>query len=195
MSVSLEDVKNLREATGASMMACKKALEDSNGDYQVAVDNLRKKGEAKAAEKATRTTGQGVVYSYIHTNKKVGAMVQLACETDFVAKNEKFVELAADIAMQVVATNPRAVNPEEISDDFIAKEKEIWTELLKNEGKPADKIEMILVNKEKKAREEFSLMKQSFIKDPEKLIEDLIKESINKMGENIKVVRFVRYEI
>ena len=195
MNVSLEDVKNLREATGASMMACKKALEENNGDYQKAVDTLRMKGEAKAAEKSARTTGQGVIYSYIHTNKKVGAMVQLACETDFVAKNEKFIELATDIAMQVVASNPTAVNPEEISDEFINKEKEIWAEQLKNEGKPADKIEMILENKAKKAREEFSLMKQAFIKDPDKTIEALIKESINKLGENIKIVRFVRYEV
>lgn len=195
MNVSLEDVKNLREATGASMMACKKALEEANGDYQKAVDTLRKKGEAKAAEKSTRTTGQGVVISYIHTNRKVGALVQLACETDFVAKNEKFVELATDIAMQVVATKPRAINPEDISDDYIAKEKEIWAEQLKNEGKPADKIEMILENKAKKAREEFSLMKQTYIKDPDRTIEDLVKESINKMGENIKVVRFERFEV
>ena len=195
MSVSLEDVKNLRETTGASMMACKKALEDASCDYQKAVDALRMKGEAKAAEKSARTTGQGVVYSYIHTNRKVGAIVQLACETDFVAKNEKFVELANDIAMQVVATSPKAINPEEISDAFIEKEKEIWTEQLKNEGKPEDKIAMILENKAKKAREEFALMKQVFIKDPEKKIEDLIKESINKMGENIKIVRFERYEV
>lgn len=195
MNVSLEDVKNLREATGASMMACKKALEETNSDYQKAVDVLRKKGEAKAAEKSDRTTGQGIVFSYIHTNRKVGALVQLACETDFVAKNEKFVELAGDIAMQVVATSPKAISPEDISDEFIAKEKEIWAEQLKNEGKPADKIEMILENKAKKATEEASLMKQDFIKDPDRKIEDLIKESINKLGENIKIVRFVRYEV
>lgn len=195
MSVSLDDVKNLREATGASMMACKKALEEANGDFQKAVDELRKKGEAKAAEKSERTTGQGIVYAYIHTNKKVGAMVQLACETDFVAKNEQFVELANDIAMQVVAANPKAINPEDISDEFIAKEKEIWKEQLKNEGKPADKIDMILENKEKKAREEFSLMKQVFIKDTEKTIETLIKDAIMKLGENIKIVKFTRFEV
>jgi elongation factor Ts len=195
MSVSLDDVKNLREATGASMMACKKALEEANGDFQKAVDELRKKGEAKAAEKSERTTGQGIVYSYIHTNRKVGALVQLACETDFVAKNDQFVELANDIAMQVVAASPKAINPEDISDEFIAKEKEIWTEQLKNEGKPADKIGMILENKEKKAREEFALMKQAFIKDPEKNIEGLVKDAIMKLGENIKVVKFTRFEV
>ncbi len=195
MTNMLEDVKNLREATGASMMACKKALEEANGDFEKALDALRKKGEAKAAEKSDRTTGEGIVYSYIHTNKKVGAMVQLACETDFVAKNEKFIEFAADLAMQVVATNPKAVNPEEISDEFIAKEKEIWRAQLENEGKPADKIEMILTNKEKSAREEMALMKQAFVKDPDKTIEALVKENINKLGENIKIVKFVRYEV
>lgn len=195
MNVSLEDVKKLREATGASMMACKKALEENNGDYEKAFDALRMRGEAKAAEKSDRTTGEGVVISYIHTNKKVGSLIQLACETDFVAKNEKFIELANDLAMQIVASSPVAINPEDIDDDFIAKEKEIWREQLLNEGKPADKIDMILVNKEKKAREEFSLMKQQFVKDPDKTIEELIKENINKLGENIKVIRFVKYEI
>lgn len=195
MSVSIDDIKRLREATGASMMACKKALEESSGDYEKAFDELRKKGVAKAGEKSTRTTGEGVIYSYIHTNKKVGAMIQLACETDFVARNEKFVELAADLAMHIVAANPMTVSPEEISDEFIAKEKEIWKAQLENEGKPADKIEMILENKAKKAREEFSLMKQQFVKDPDKTVEQLILESINKMGENIKIVRFVRYQI
>lgn len=191
----LEDVKNLREATGASMMACKKALEEANGDFEKALESLRKRGEAKAAEKSERSTGEGIVYSYIHTNKKVGAMVQLACETDFVAKNEKFIEFAADLAMQVVATNPKAVNPEDISDEFIAKEKEIWRAQLENEGKPADKIDMILTNKEKSAREEMALMKQAFVKDPDKTIEALVKENINKLGENIKIVKFVRYEV
>lgn len=195
MTNMLEDIKSLREATGASMMACKKALEEVNGDFDKALDALRKKGEAKAAEKSERTTGEGIVYSYIHTNKKVGAMVQLACETDFVAKNEKFIDFAADLAMQVVATNPKAVNPEDISDEFIAKEKEIWRAQLENEGKPADKIEMILTNKEKSAREEMALMKQAFVKDPDKTIEALVKENINKLGENIKIVKFVRYEV
>ncbi len=195
MNVSLEDVKKLREATGASMMACKKSLEENNGDYEKAFDALRMRGEAKAAEKSDRTTGEGVVISYIHTNKKVGSLIQLACETDFVAKNEKFIELATDLAMQIVASSPVAINPEDIDDEFIVKEKEIWREQLVNEGKPADKIDMILENKEKKSREEFSLMKQSFVKDPEKTVEELIKENINKLGENIKVIRFVKYEI
>ena len=195
MTVSLDDVKKLREATGASMMACKKALEETDGEYEKAVDILRKKGEAKASEKSTRTTSQGIVFAYIHTNKKVGAMIQLACETDFVAKNEKFMELANDLAMQVVASNPKALEPGDIDSTFIARERDIWAEQLKNEGKPEDKIAMILDNKEKSARSEFSLTKQAFIKDPDKTVETLIKEYISILGENIKVVRFVRYEI
>ena len=195
MSISLDDVKNLREQTGASMMACKRALEETNGDLQKAIDILRKKGEAKAAEKSERTTGQGAVVCYIHTNKKVGAILQLACETDFVAKNEKFLELANDLAMQVVASNPKSISPDDVDAAFIAKEREIWKAQLENEGKPADKIAMILDNKEKKTREEYSLLKQAFIKDPDKTVESLVLEGINKLGENIKVVRFIRYEI
>lgn len=122
-------------------------------------------------------------------------MIQLACETDFVAKNEKFMELANDLAMQVVASNPKALEPGDIDSAFIARERDIWAEQLKNEGKPEDKIAMILDNKEKSARSEFSLTKQAFIKDPDKTVETLIKEYISILGENIKVVRFVRYEI
>jgi elongation factor Ts len=195
MDVSLDDVRKLRDSTGASMMACKKALQETNGDYEESVNVLRKKGEAKAAEKSERTTGQGVVYAYIHSNMKMGAMVQIACETDFVAKNETFLELAKDIAMHIVASNPKAINPEDIDDSFIEKEKEIWAEQLKNEGKPEDKIEMILENKAKKIREESALLKQGFVKDPEKTVEDLVKEYITKLGENIKIIRFERYQV
>lgn len=195
MEISLDDVKKLREATGASMMACKRALEESAGDYGKAVDTLRKRGEAKAAEKSERTTGQGIVCSYIHSNRKIGAMVQIACETDFVAKNEKFIEFAKDIAMHIAAANPKALNPEDIDADFMAKEREIWMAQLSNEGKPEDKMGMILDNKEKKTREEMSLMKQAFVKEPEKTIEALLKENITKLGENMKIIRFARFEI
>lgn len=195
MSVSLDDIKKLREATGASMMACKKALEEVNGDYSKAFDELRKKGVAKAAEKAERTTGQGVVYSYVHTNRKVGALVQIACETDFVAKNEAFVDLAAGIAMHIVATNPKAISPDEIDNDFLEKEKEIWKGQLENEGKAADKISMIIENKATKFKEENALLKQAYVKDPDRTIEQLVLDMITKMGENVKIVRFVRYEI
>jgi elongation factor Ts len=195
MSVSLDDVKKLREITGVSMMACKKALEETNGNIEKAIEELRKRGEMKAAEKSERKTGQGVIVSYIHTNRRLGSMLHLACETDFVAENEDFISLAQDLAMQVVATNPMALNPEDIDADIIAKEKVIWLAQLQNEGKPADKIEMILVNKEKKYREENSLIKQAFIKDADKTVEKLLTDAINKIGENMKIVKYVRYSI
>jgi elongation factor Ts len=195
MSVTLEQVKELREATGISMMACKKALEESKGNYEKALDNLRKKGEAKAMERSERSTGQGVVMSYIHNNGKLGVLVQLGCETDFVARNEQFVQLAKDIAMQVAATNPLCISPEEVSHELVEKEREIWKEQLKHEGKKEQIIDGILAGKEKKFREEASLMAQQFIKNPDITIEKLIKEMIVKMGENIKVARFCRFSI
>jgi len=126
MAVTLDQVKELREATGVSMMACKKALEEANGDIGNATDILRKKGEAKAMERSERTTGQGVVASYIHQNGRVGVLVHLGCETDFVAKNEGFQELAKDIAMHIAAMNPLTITPEEVSNELIEKEREIW---------------------------------------------------------------------
>jgi len=195
MADTLELVKKLREATGVSMMACKKALDENNGDYEKAIETLRKRGIAKAAEKSERSTMQGTIVSYVHGNRKVGAMVQLACETDFVAINEDFVQLGSDLAMQVVATNPMGINVEDIDENLIQKEREIWKEQLKNEGKPEDKIDMILDNKESKFKEENCLMKQAFVKNPDQTVEQLIHDAINKLGENIKVVKFVRYSI
>jgi elongation factor Ts len=195
MSVSLDQIKELREATGVSMMACKKALDEANGDITKAIDILRKKGEAKAVERSERSTGQGIVVSYIHSNAKLGVLVQLGCETDFVAKNEDFINTAKDIAMHVAATNPTALSAEEISDELIKKEREIWVEQLKAEGKNEQMIENILVGKEKKFREEGALMSQQFVKNPDITIDQLVKDLINKMGENIKIVRFCRYSI
>ncbi len=195
MSVSLEQLKELRDITGVSMTACKKALEESSGDINKAVELLRKKGEAKAVERSERSTGQGVVASYIHQNNKIGVLVQLGCETDFVAKNEDFVQAAKDIAMHVAAMNPLTLNPEDVSNELVEKEKEIWKEQLIKEGKKEDMLDNIMVGKEKKFREEISLNKQSFVKDPEITIEKLITDLVNKMGENIKIVRFCRYSI
>lgn len=195
MSVSLDQIKELREATGVSMMACKKALEESKGDYEKAVDYLRKKGQAKAAERGERTTGEGTVASYIHTNGKVGVLVKLGCETDFVAKNEDFQALAQDLAMHIAAMNPLTVSPDDVSENLIEKEREIWKAQLLNEGKKEDMLDNILVGKEKKFREEASLLKQSFVKDPEKTVEELLSDSIIKLGENIRVDGFCRYSI
>jgi len=195
MADTLELIKKLRETTNVSMMACKNALDENNNDYDKAYEQLRKRGIVKAAEKSERSTMQGIIVSYIHGNRKIGAMVQLACETDFVAKNDDFVQLANNLAIQVVAANPMGINSEDIDENFIQKEREIWEEQLKNEGKPDDKIEMILNNKEGKFKEENCLMKQVFVKNPEQNVEQLIHDAINKLGENIKVVKFVRYSI
>lgn len=194
MSNSIEQLKKLRDATGASMMACKKALEENANNFDEALDALRKRGIAKAQERTDRSTGEGLVVSYIHNNR-VGALVQLACETDFVAKNEQFQNLAKDIAMQITATNPLVLTPEEVSDSLLEKEKEIWYEQLKNEGKDEKIIVNILVNKEKKFREENSLLKQPYVKDPDLTIEQVLLESITKLGENIRIVKFARFEV
>lgn len=195
MSVSLDQVKELREATGVSMMACKKALEETNGDKDKAIDILRKKGEAKAVERGERTTGQGIVASYMHQNSRLGVLVKLGCETDFVAKNVDFIELAKELAMHVAAMNPAVISPEEVDEELILKEREIWKEQLMNEGKKEEIIDNILVGKEKKFREEAALLKQPYVKNPEINIEQLITDAITKLGENIKVISFCRYSI
>jgi elongation factor Ts len=195
MSVSLEQVKELREATGISMMSCKKALEESNGDYEKAINLLRKKGAVKAAERSDRSTGQGLVTSYIHSNQKLGVLVQIGCETDFVARNDEFVQMAKDIAMHIAATNPLCISGDEVSHELVEKEREIWMSQLKNEGKKEQMIENILIGKEKKFREETALLSQPFVKNPDITVEQLIKEMITKVGENIKVVRFCRFSL
>ena len=195
MSVSIEQIKELREATGVSMMACKKALTEANGDYSAALDTLRKKGEAKAAERGERSTGEGVVASYIHSNGKIGVLVKLGCETDFVAKNDQFQDLARDIAMHIAAMNPLTISPDEVDENLVEKEREIWRAQLLNEGKKEDMVDKIIEGKEKKFREEAALLKQPYVKDSEKSVEQLLSEAINKLGENIKVDGFCRYSI
>ncbi|MBU0667907.1 elongation factor Ts [Patescibacteria group bacterium] len=195
MSVSLDQIKELREATGVSMMVCKKALEETNGNAEKALDFLRKKGEAKAAERGIRSTGEGVIASYIHSNSKLGVLVKIGCETDFVAKNEDFQALAKDIAMHVAAMNPLTVSPDDVPENLIEKEREIWREQLINEGKKEAMLDNILAGKEKKFREEISLLTQPFVKDPERTVEKLIIDAVNKLGENIKIESFCRYSV
>ncbi|MCD6109302.1 translation elongation factor Ts [bacterium] len=195
MTVTVEQIKQLRTSTGASMMACKKALEEADSDTDKAIDILRKNGEAKAAKRAERATGQGVISSYIHSNNKLGVLVHLGCETDFVAKNDDFQALAKDIAMHIAASAPLYLSPDEVSADLIEKEKEIWKEQLKNEGKPENIWDKIMEGKERKFREELALLTQPFVKNPDLTVEDLLKEAINKIGENIKLEKFVRYSI
>ncbi|MBI5755220.1 elongation factor Ts, partial [Candidatus Peregrinibacteria bacterium] len=178
MSVTAEQIKALRDATGISFASCKKALVEANGNEKLAHEILRKKGEAKAAGMSARTTNQGVIGSYVHTNAKIGVLVDLRCETDFVAKNEEFQMLARDIAMHVAAMNPRWKSSEEVDSEVLAQEKEIWTAQLANEGKPSAIIEKILEGKEKKFREENSLLSQPFVKNPEIMVGDLIRSTM-----------------
>lgn len=195
MAVSLDQIKELREMTGVSMMGCKKALEESEGDLKKAVDILRKKGEMKASERSERSTSQGVISSYIHGNARLGVLLQLGCETDFVAKTDEFKNLAYDISMHVAAMNPMNISPDEVSHELLEKEREIWREQLKNEGKNEKMIDTILVGKEKKFREENALLKQPFVKNPELTIEKVLVDAQTRMGENIKIVRFSRFSV
>ncbi len=190
-----ELVKKIRERTGAGMVAIKKAVDEAGGDEEKAIEILRKQGQSKAAKKADRVANEGVVVSYVHSNNKVGALVKLLCETDFVARNEAFVALAKDIAMHITAMNPKFIKPEEVPVELVEKEKEIWRVQLETEGKPAEMIEKIMAGKEKKFREESALLTQQFVKNPEMTIEELVVEAIGKMGENIQVGEISRIEL
>jgi elongation factor Ts len=193
--MSLEQIKKLREKTGAGIVEVKKALEDASGDEVKAVEILRKRGQEKASKKSERTTQEGVVAAYLHSNSRLGAMVKLYCETDFVARNEEFKELAKDVAMHIAALNPKYLRPENVPQELIEKEREIWTEQLKNEGKKEEMIPKILEGKEKKFREDMSLLTQAFVKNPEQTVESLINEKIGKIGENIQIGEFSRLEL
>ncbi|KKT76219.1 MAG: Elongation factor Ts [Parcubacteria group bacterium GW2011_GWF2_44_7] len=188
-------VKELREKTGASMMECKKALEETGGDEIKAIEALRKRGTQIAAKKSERVIKAGLIEAYIHSNKRVGVLLELGCETDFVARNEAFQNLAHDIAMHIAAMNPRYLNAEDLEPEFVAKEKQIYLEQYKDSGKPANVIEQIIEGKIQKLGQEVCLLEQAFIKEPDKKIKDLIQEAVAKIGENIKIGRFTRYEI
>lgn len=191
----LDKIKKLRERTGVGVVEVKKALEEAGGNEEKAIEILRKRGREKAVKKSERSTGEGLVVSYIHSNKKVGTMLKLYCESDFVAKNEEFQQLALDIAMHITAIDPQYLAPENIPDEVISKEKEIWMENLKNEKKPAEIMEKILEGKEKKFREENALLTQPFVKNPDQTVGEMIAEKIGKIGENIQVGEFCRFEL
>lgn len=191
----LQLIKKIREKTGAGMVAVKKAIDEAGGDEEKAIEILRKQGAGKALKRADKEAKEGVVVSYIHSNNKVGTLIKLLCETDFVARNEDFQQLAKDIAMHVTALNPKFIKPEDVSEEIIEKEKEIWTAQLAQEGKPAEMIEKIMTGKEKKFREESALLTQSFVKDPQKTVGDLIVENVSKMGEKIEIGEMVRFEL
>ncbi len=191
----MEQIKALREKTGAGIVDVKKALDEAGFDEVKAIEILRKRGQDKAMKKGDRETHEGIVVSYIHSNGRIGALVKLYCETDFVARNEEFQALAHDIAMHVAAVAPQCVKPEEVSSEVIAKELALWREQLATEGKPAELVEKILAGKEEKFRADQALVTQSFVKDPTKTVGELLSEKITKIGENIQVGGFVRFEM
>ncbi len=195
MAISMADVKKLREKTGIGILECKAALEESGGNIEKAIEILRKKGMAKAEKKSGRVTKQGRIGAYIHFNGSIGVLVELSCETDFVAKNEKFVELIEEIGMHIAATAPEFVSPEEIPEEIINKEKEIYIEQLKAQGKPDNIIERILEGKIKSFYEDKCLLEQPYAKDPKVKIKELLAQYIHELGENIKVKRFTRYQL
>jgi len=191
--ITTDTIKSLRDQTGVSVMQCKKALEEADGDVEKALLILRKKSGAAAAKKADRTLGAGTVAAYVHANKNVGAMVELSCETDFVAKNEDFVKLAYDIAMHVAATSPEFLKESDITDEAREKAKELFVKEVAASGKPADIQEKMLQGKLDAYFAERVLLKQPFIKDPEATIATLVDQAIQKFGEKTEIARFVRF--
>ena len=195
MGIDAKLVKDLRDKTGAGMMDCKKALVDSEGDINLALDNLRKSGIAKAEKKGTRETKEGLVYSYIHAGGRLGVLLELNCETDFVAKTDGFIELSHNLAMQIAATNPLALDRESIDESVISREREIYSDQAKSEGKPENIIEKMVEGRLTKFFQESCLMEQTYIKDSDKKVTDIFTETIASLGENISINRFVRFAI
>jgi len=195
MSIDAKLVKTLRDKTGAGMMDCKKALVESAGDLDKAVDHLRKSGITKAEKKGARETKEGLVYSYIHAGGRLGVLVELNCETDFVAKTDGFTELAHNLAMQIAATNPVALDKDTIDQATVDREREIFTEQAKSQGKPDNIIEKMVEGRINKFYQESCLMDQTYIKDPDKKVRDLITEIISTLGENISINRYIRFAI
>ncbi len=193
--ITAKMVKELRERTGAGMMDCKKALVEANGNMEKAIEILREKGIAKAAKKSSREVKEGIIEAYIHPNKKLGVLLELNCETDFVARNEKFQALAHDIAMHIAASNPKYIAPEDVPEEEIEKEKEILRNQFLKEGKPENIVDRIVEGKIKSYFKEVCLLEQEFIKDPDKTIKELLTEAISVIGENIQIGRFVIFKI
>jgi elongation factor Ts len=195
MEVSASAVKELREKTGAGMMDCKKALAETAGDVPKAIDYLRQKGLAAAAKKADRVAADGAVGAYVHPGGKIGVLVEINCETDFVARTAEFQTLVKDIAMQVAAANPRYVRREEVMAAEIDKEKEIYRQQALESGKPEKVVDKIIEGKIERFYSEACLLEQAFIKDPDKKVSDIVNESIGRLGENIQIRRFSRYHL
>ncbi|MBI5421264.1 MAG: elongation factor Ts [Parcubacteria group bacterium] len=187
-------IKKLREATGVSLMECKNALEEMGGDFDKAFELMRKKGIAKAEKKAERATGVGRIEAYVHAGNRVGVLLDIRCETDFVARNEVFIELAHEVAMQIAALSPRYVNSDEVPAEVIASERAIFEASMADQKKPKEMLDKIIDGKLAKRFEEMCLLDQPFIKDQTMKVRDIIKNYISKLGENIVVARFTRFE-
>ena len=192
---TINDIQKLRELTGAGMMAAKKALAEANGDFAKAVDLLRQRGVKVAAAKGERATGQGLIEAYVHLGGKLGVLVEVACETDFVARTDKFKELAHDLAMQVAATNPLYLEPKDVPQEVIEREQRIYSEQLAAEGKQPPVADKIIAGKLAKFYQEVCLMKQPFFKDDQQTVAEVVTAAIAVLGENIKVKRFTRFAL
>jgi len=195
VAVSMELIKELREKTGVGIMDCKKALNECGGDLDKAIDYLRKKGIATAKKRGGRSTSQGQVQAYIHAGGKIGVLVEVNCETDFTGKTEDFSAFVKDIAMQIAATNPVAIDRERIPSELLEREKEIYATQAKEMGKPEKVIEKIVEGKMKKFYSEACLLEQAFVKNPDITVQDYLNELIAKTGENIVIRRFVRFQL
>ena len=195
MEISASAVKELRDKTGAGMMDCKKALGESGGDVQKAIDYLRQKGLAAAAKKADRVAADGAVGAYVHPGGKIGVLVEINCETDFVARTAEFQMLVKDIAMQVAAANPKYVKREEVSPQDLDKEKSIYRQQALETGKPEKVVDKIVDGKIERFYSEVCLLEQAFIKDPDKKVAEVVNDAIARLGENIQVRRFARYHL
>lgn len=194
-NISAQSVKELREKTGAGMMDCKRALEESKGDLDKAIDILRKKGITKAEKKASREVNDGLVDAYIHAGGKLGTLIEVNCETDFVAKTDDFTELVRNLAMQIAATDPIAINRESVSESVVEKEMEIYRAQAKDSGKPDNIVDKIASGKLEKFFSENVLLEQAYVRNPEISVKEYITEAISKLGENISIRRFTRFRI
>jgi elongation factor Ts len=195
MDVSASIVKELREKTGAGFMDCKKALAETAGDLERAVDYLRQKGIAAAAKKASRVAADGAVGAYVHPGGKIGVLLEINCETDFVARNAEFQALLKDVAMQIAAANPRFVRRDEVSSLEFEREREIYRQQALDSGKPEKIVDKIIEGKMERFYSEVCLLEQPFIKDPDRKVSDIINDAIARLGENIQVRRFARYQL
>jgi elongation factor Ts len=194
-TINAKDVKELRDKTGAGMMECKKALQETGGDFEKAIDWLRAKGAAKAAKRADKTADEGVIGSYVHFDGKTAVIVELNCETDFVANTDAFRALAKDLALHIASAAPLAVSPDQIDPAVVEREREIFRQQVKDEGKPEHIAGKIVEGKLQKFYKESALLAQSFVKDPDKTIEQLITEVSAKTGEKVQVARFARFKV